>query len=83
MALELLRKRDVMKLCRVSARTVDNWVRRRRINFVKFGKVVRFIPEDVNKFIEAHKIFEARSHKLGGQIPRLCRRRKRCRADNI
>jgi excisionase family DNA binding protein len=54
--IDLLRKGDVMKRCRVSERTVDNWVRHRRINFVKFGKMIRFIPSDVDAFIDAHQV---------------------------
>ena len=53
---ELLGKRDVAKRCGVAPRTLDSWITSKRIPYVKFGKLVRFIPADLDKFIAAHRI---------------------------
>jgi excisionase family DNA binding protein len=53
---DLLRKRDVVKKCRIAPRTLDGWIKRKRIPYVKFGKLIRFIPADIDKFIETCRI---------------------------
>ena len=53
---ELLTKRDVMRRASASLRTVDYWLQRGVIPYVKLGKLVRFVPDDVEKFIQAHRI---------------------------
>jgi len=53
---ELLKKNDIAKICGVSLRTVNNWINRRLISYVKFGKSVRFVPSDIQKFIASRKV---------------------------
>jgi excisionase family DNA binding protein len=38
----LMRKADVAELCSVSPRTIDQWVKEKKIPFVKIGRNVRF-----------------------------------------
>ena len=53
---ELLRKRDIIERFHVAPRTLDNWIIQKSIPFVKFGKLIRFIPADVETFVEKHRI---------------------------
>jgi excisionase family DNA binding protein len=52
----LLNKKTAAEVLNVSLRTLDNHIKAGRLPFVKLGKLVRFIPSDIEKFIEAHKI---------------------------
>ncbi len=37
---------ELARICKVSRRTVDNWIKARRIPFIKVGAAVRFnVPE--------------------------------------
>jgi excisionase family DNA binding protein len=52
----LLDKIETAQRLRISLRTLDNRIKAGTIPFVRLGKLVRFIPSDIEKFIEAHKI---------------------------
>ena len=52
----LLDKVETAQRLRISLRTLDNRIKAGTIPFVRLGKLVRFIPSDIEKFIEAHKI---------------------------
>jgi len=52
----LLDKIETAERLRISLRTLDNRIKAGTIPFVRLGKLVRFIPCDIEKFIEAHKI---------------------------
>lgn len=52
----LLTKPEVAKRCRVSLRTVDNWVERKLIGFVKIGYNIRILQTDLDDFIQRHRI---------------------------
>ena len=54
----LLRKDDVIKRFKIAPRTLDNWIKTKRISYVKFGKLIRFVPADIEKFIETCRIRE-------------------------
>ena len=38
---------QIAKACNVSRRTVDNWIKTRRVPYVKIGASVRFNPAEV------------------------------------
>jgi excisionase family DNA binding protein len=52
----LLDKIETAERLRISLRTLDNRIKAGTIPFVRLGKLVRFVPSDIEKFIEAHKI---------------------------
>ena len=52
----LLDKIETAERLKISLRTLDNRIKAGTIPFVRLGKLVRFIPSDIEKFIEAHKI---------------------------
>jgi excisionase family DNA binding protein len=52
----LLDKIETAERLRISLRTLDNRIKAGTIPFVRLGKLVRFIPSDIEKFIQAHKI---------------------------
>lgn len=52
----LWKKGDVTRRANVSLRTVDYWIERNEIPFIKFRGGVRFIPADVNAFIQSRRI---------------------------
>ena len=52
----LLDKVETAERLRISLRNLDNRIKAGTIPFVRLGKLVRFIPSDIEKFIEAHKI---------------------------
>ena len=52
----LLDKIQTAERLNISLRTLDNRIKAGAIPFVRLGKLVRFIPSDIQKFIEAHKI---------------------------
>jgi excisionase family DNA binding protein len=52
----LLDKIQTAERLNISLRTLDNRIKAGAIPFVRLGKLVRFIPSDIEKFIEAHKI---------------------------
>jgi len=53
---DLWNKEDVRQKARVSLRTVDNWIAKNLIPYVKLGGAVRFIPSDVDAFIRSRRI---------------------------
>ncbi|HJY53426.1 MAG TPA: helix-turn-helix domain-containing protein [Candidatus Udaeobacter sp.] len=52
----LLSKTQAAQRLGVSVRNLDYRVKDGSIPFVKIGRLLRFIPSDIEKFIEAHKI---------------------------
>ena len=52
----LLDKIQTAERLNISLRTLDNRIKAGAIPFVRLGKLVRFIPSDIERFIEAHKI---------------------------
>jgi excisionase family DNA binding protein len=53
---QLLTKGELARRLRVSARTVDNWMRSRRIPFIKAGKTVRFYWADVFEKLQKFRV---------------------------
>lgn len=52
----LIDRPNAAKRLNMSLRTLDGKIRDRSIPFVKLGKLVRFIPSDLQRFIEAHRV---------------------------
>ena len=52
----LLDKIQTAERLNISLRTLDNRIKAGAIPFVRLGKLVRFIPSDIAKFIEAHRV---------------------------
>jgi excisionase family DNA binding protein len=52
----LLSKTQAAQRLGVSVRNLDYRVKDGSIPFVKIGRLLRFIPSDIEKFIEAHRI---------------------------
>jgi excisionase family DNA binding protein len=52
----LLDKKATAERLSISLRTLDNHIKAGRLPFVKLGKLVRFIPGDIEKFIEGHRV---------------------------
>ncbi len=52
----LLDKIQAAERINISLRNLDNRIKAGTIPFVKIGRLVRFIPSDIERFIEAHKI---------------------------
>jgi len=51
----MLTQKEVLKLLRVSPKTLQNWRRTRKIRYVSFGyNSIRFRQEDVEDFISRH-----------------------------
>jgi hypothetical protein len=54
----LLTKRELAAKHRVCIRTVDSWINRKLIGYIKIGHTVRFTAGDVEAFIQKHRIGE-------------------------
>jgi excisionase family DNA binding protein len=52
----LLSKIETAERLNISLRTLDTRIKAGSIPFLKIGKLIRFIPSDIEKFIEAHRI---------------------------
>ena len=52
----LLTVNQVAKACNVSHRTVDNWIKRKTIPYLKIGASVRFKPSEVMAALEKFKV---------------------------
>lgn len=52
----LLTKRILAPKLQISTRTLDDWMRKGRIPFLKVGKSVRFRWEDVLKKLSAYRV---------------------------
>ena len=52
----LLSKTQAAQRLGVSVRNLDYRVKDGSIPFVKIGRLLRFIPSNIEKFIEAHRI---------------------------
>lgn len=60
-SLHLLNVRELAEMLRVSRRTIETWVRQKRIPYVKLGTVgrsslVRFRLESINAWIDAQEV---------------------------
>jgi excisionase family DNA binding protein len=49
------RKAEVAQLCRVSVRTVENWMAYHGLPHYRIGNVVLFKPQDVRDFLEGKR----------------------------
>lgn len=52
----LLTKRGLAPKLQISTRTLDDWMRKGRIPFLKLGKSVRFRWQDVLEKLNAHRV---------------------------
>lgn len=52
----LLDKRGTALYLNIGERTVDDWMRKRRLPYLKIGKVVRFRRADLDKALERFRI---------------------------
>jgi len=52
----LLSKQEAAQRLSISLRNLDNRIKTGSIPFVRLGRLVRFIPSDIQKYIEADKI---------------------------
>jgi DNA binding domain, excisionase family len=52
----LLDKNQTAELLNISLRNLDTKLKAGMIPHVRLGKLVRFIPSDIQKYIEAHKL---------------------------
>ena len=52
----LLTKRELAPKLKIASRTLDLWMRKGRIPFLKVGKSVRFRWEDVLKKLSAYRV---------------------------
>ncbi len=50
----LWRKVEIARFCRVSIRTIENWMAAEGLPHFKIGNVVLFKPADVKSFLESH-----------------------------
>lgn len=46
---------EIMKLLKVSERTIHKWTASGQLPVVKIGKVIRIDEKDLTAFVEAHK----------------------------
>jgi excisionase family DNA binding protein len=60
----LLRPEAVARLLACSPKTVYAWAARGSIPCVRLGRLVRFRPGDVRRFVEAHKAKAGNAHRL-------------------
>jgi excisionase family DNA binding protein len=61
----LLNKSQVARRTQYSIRSIDNKMAAGELPFVKFGGAVRFLPEDVDRWIS--------SHRVGGAKSKICK----------
>jgi excisionase family DNA binding protein len=57
---QLLTKKDVASVLRITVRGVDKMVIEKRIPYLKLGKMVRFNPTTLEKWMESRSIKQAR-----------------------
>jgi excisionase family DNA binding protein len=53
---DLLDKAQTAQRLNISPRTLDNRIKAGAIPYVKLGKLIRFVPADVARFIESQRI---------------------------
>jgi excisionase family DNA binding protein len=53
---QLLSKKRVARRFDYNERTINDWMRNGWLPFIKIGKSVRFIPSDVEAFIQSHRV---------------------------
>jgi len=62
-----LTKKDVANLLRITTRSVDEWMRKRRLPFYKIGRTVRFKLADVEQHLRNTFLVAGRTASaLGG-----------------
>jgi excisionase family DNA binding protein len=66
---KLLKKNDVVQRGNVSLRTVDYWIEKNQIPYLKFGGAVRFIPSDVDAFIASRRIGAIKKNHRKSKAP--------------
>lgn len=49
-------KRQTADRLNVSQRTIDNRIKAGTIPYLKIGKLIRFLPSDIERFVESHRI---------------------------
>ena len=52
---ELLTRREVAGICKVSLRTVTRWLQKGNLPAVRLGRNVRIRRDDLERFIQAHR----------------------------
>jgi len=68
----LLNKRQVADYLGLKVYTIDAWVSQHRIPYIKLGRLVRFDPDEINKWIEKQRVEPRISLSLstkGSRIP--------------
>jgi excisionase family DNA binding protein len=53
---KLLTKLDVARLAQYSLRSVNYWISTGALPYVKFGRGVRFLAADVQRFIQERRV---------------------------
>jgi excisionase family DNA binding protein len=51
-----LTKVELADRCRVSPRTIDNWISQKKIPVIKIGRVMRYKWNDVLEALESHEV---------------------------
>jgi excisionase family DNA binding protein len=51
-----LTKGELADRCKVSPRTIDNWIIQKKIPVIKIGRVLRYDRNDVVKALEGYKV---------------------------
>jgi predicted DNA-binding transcriptional regulator AlpA len=53
---QLWSKKTVARLFAYNERTINDWMRNGWLPYIKIGKSVRFVPGDVERFIQSRRI---------------------------
>jgi excisionase family DNA binding protein len=53
--LPLINVPEAAKLLGISVNTLRQWISQRKVPTIKLGKVVRFLPDDLQKLIEENR----------------------------
>lgn len=51
----LLTPKDVAELLQISVRTLERWVAEGKLPAIRLGRLIRFDPDDIRKFIDERK----------------------------
>ena len=52
----LLNKREIAAYLKVAPRTIEDWVYRRKIPFLKVGRAVRFDAHEVSLWLDSQRL---------------------------
>jgi excisionase family DNA binding protein len=55
-SINLLNKQETAERLNISQRTLDNRIKAGTIPYLKLGKLIRFLPSDIEQFIQSLKI---------------------------